>query len=376
MDVPVFKENTKRLTLGVEMEFQLLDAETGTLAPRALELMQLIDDPCIDKEFFMSTLEIVTGVCNDMHEAVDQLGKVLDKITPVAESIGVAFASTGTHPLGDYNDSIITPTGRYYELVERNQWVTRRMAVYGMHIHVGVLNGDEGIRLNNFLVRVLPLLLALSASSPFWRGVNTGLAACRPTTYECLPTAGVPYLVNDWAGFQQLYGSMLSSGSIQGMKDLWWDIRPSPGYGTIEIRICDMPATLHELKAIGALVHLLCHWYFQQPDFKQAELSTMPVDWVVRENKWRAMRYGLDAALVTDEGGGSAAMKDLIQQWLQEVAPFVEVYGYQAEVEQILGILQHGTSSRRQLETYARHGSIHDVIRRNIEEFRARKPLP
>lgn len=376
MGVPVFKENERRLTLGVEMEFQVLDAETGVLTPRAPELLQILNSPRLEKEFFMSTLEIVTGVCKDMHEAVGQLEQELDKLTPIAESMGMAFASTGTHPFGDYNETIITPTGRYYELVERSQWVTRRMAVYGMHIHIGVLNGDEGIRLNNFLVRTLPMLLALSASSPFWCGLNTGLAACRPTTYESHPTAGLPYMVNNWSEFQQLYASMLSSNSIQSMKDLWWDIRPSPGYGTIEIRICDMPATLQELKAIGALVHLLSHWYFEQTEFDQLELSTPPMHWILRENKWRAIRYGLDASLVTDEGGGSVPLSDLLQQWLHEVAPFVSRYGYDDEMQHVKAIVEHGGSSKRQLQAYARHGSIHDVIRKNIDEFRARKPLP
>src|SRR5690606_21331447 len=137
-----------------------------------------------------------------------------------------------------------------------------------------------------------------------------------------------PYLVENWAAFQQLYASMLSSDSIQGMKDLWWDVRPSPVYGTVEIRICE-PATLQELKAIGAFTHLLCHWYFAQAEFDRIELSKPPAIWQLRENKWRSIRYGLEASLVADAGGGSVAMKELIGQWLTAVEPFVAEYGYQ-----------------------------------------------
>jgi carboxylate-amine ligase, YbdK family len=187
--------STHFLTLGVELEFQVLDKNTLQLAPRAHEIIDRVNDKKITHEFFQSTLEVITGICKNVQEVSDDFIQSLDKVHKAANELGLELASTGTHPQADYRDRLITDSPRYGELIDRNQWLIRRMAVYGMHIHFGMRTGDECIRYNNFFLHFVPHLIALSASSPFWQKMDTGLVSCRPTTYESLPTAGMPYIV-------------------------------------------------------------------------------------------------------------------------------------------------------------------------------------
>lgn len=375
MEKITFKENNRRLTIGVEMEVQVLDKQTGLLTPRAMELIQASQNPRLVLEFFMSTLEIITGICDDMHEAVLQLEQTFREIQPIADGLGLTFAATGTHPLAFYNDRIVTPTDRYYQLIERNQWITRRMAVYGMHMHIGVTNGDECIRLNNFLISFLSHFLALTASSPFWQGTKTGLMACRPTTFESLPTAAVPYMVQDWKQFQGLYDSLVRSHSIESMKDLWWDIRPSPRFGTLEIRVCDMPATMYELKAVGAYIHLLCKWFFAHSPGEQAALAAIPASWILRENKWRVIRHGLDASFVRNDSGEIIQIRDEINLWLTRLEILAEEAGYNEEIRSLRNILSRGNSAERQLRLFESTQSAQSVVDHNIREFSLKRPV-
>jgi carboxylate-amine ligase len=242
-----FHSSKQELSMGIELELQVLDQKNLLLTPRASEIIELVKNDAFKQEFFQSTIEIISGVCSDVHAAESDLKNSLQKARQATAQLGLTLASTGTHPLADYRDRLITPSPRYHELIDRNQWLIRRMAVYGMHIHLGMRSGEDCIRFNYFFMHVLPHILSLSGSSPFWQGMYTGLSSCRPTTYEALPTAGMPYLVKDWKEFQKLYHFLLRSKAIQSMKDLWWDIRPSPQIGTLELRFCDEPATLAEV---------------------------------------------------------------------------------------------------------------------------------
>jgi carboxylate-amine ligase len=177
-----FKENTKTLTLGVEMEIQVLDTTTLQLTPKTPEILERCSDKRIMKEMFQSTLEIVTGVCDDAHQAGEELNNSLEEVKNAAVPFQVCFAGTATHPMADYNDRIVTATPRYHQLLDRNQWLIRRMAVYGLHVHLGMANGDECMRYNNFFLHQVPLLISLSASSPYWNGRDTGLVvSCQQT---------------------------------------------------------------------------------------------------------------------------------------------------------------------------------------------------
>lgn len=361
------------LTLGTEMELQIIDYNTLNLVPKSEELLKAASSiKKLKPEFYLSTAEINTGKCNTVQEIEKDLSETLDKVIPIAESIGIKFSTTGCHPFSRYADCEITPSSRYNELIDRNQWLTRRMTVYGTHIHIGMKNGDDCIRFNNFFLCFIPHLLALSASSPFWQGDDTGLAACRPTTYEALPTAGLPYHINDWNEYENLYHTLKRCDAIRSLKDLWWDIRPSPGYGTLEIRVCDGLATLSETLAIVAFVHLLAHWFSEHGSW--IEQVPPPPRWVARENKWRVMRHGLDANLVTNPKGDTKLVRQDIEDWLVNLEPYIHKLGYMPYVRTLWEICNNGNSSTRQRKVFTDTKSLKDVVRHNIKEFVQRYP--
>lgn len=363
-----FNASKTPLSLGVELELQVLDGETLLLTPRAQEIIHLLNKKKLTKEFFQSTIEVVTGICQSVHEAKEDLRESLQEVLKTASQLGLKISSTGTHPEADYRDRMITPSARYHELADRNQWLIRRMAVYGMHIHIGMTSADHAIRFNNFLLHFVPHVLALSASSPFWQRMDTGLAAARPTMYESMPTSGMPYVVKDWKQFQRLYSSLLRTSSIGSMKDLWWDVRPSPNYGTVELRICDEPATLNEACGIVAFVHLLAHW-FTDHGGEWSEKNKTIQQWILRENKWRSIRYGLKAEIIKRHTKKLIPVSADIQFWLNELKPYSEKLGYQAYIKEVQQNVDHGNSSERQHAIFADGNDLHRVTQFNVMEF-------
>ena len=361
------------LTLGAEVEAQLLDAETLNLKPFAKEILQKTSDDKIKKEFFLSTIEANTAKQQNVHDINKDLEESLNKISLAAEQSNTKVATTGCHPFSKYSDCIIYPSERYSELIDRNQWMTRRMTVYGLHIHLGMKSGDECINYINFFLRFIPHLIALSASSPYWQGDDTGLASCRPTTYEALPTAGLPYRFNSWAEFEHLYNSLKSYKSLNSINDLWWDIRPSPKFGTLEIRICDGVATLSETAAIIAFVHLLAHWFSDNSDWMTSLSRTD--HWILRENKWRAIRHGLEAEIITNPLSPSKLLRDEIIEWVNKLKPYAVKLGYETYLYDIVKICTHGNSSTRQRKVFERTGSLIEVVKYNIAEFNNKAPL-
>ena len=361
------------LTLGVEIELQLIEKATLNLAPRADELLKATQHlKKVKPEFYLSTVEVNTDKCITVLDIEQDLQSTLTELNPLAEKLGVALSTTGVHPFAKYSDCIISPTERYQELIDRNQWLTRRMTVYGLHVHLGMASGDDCIRYNNFFMYFTPHLLALSASSPFWQGADTGLSSCRPTTYEALPTAGQPYHVRNWKEFENLYESLKKCGSINTMKDLWWDLRPSPGYGTLEIRVCDGCATLYETLAITAFIHALANWFADRGSW--LESVNYPPRWLSRENKWRVIRYGLDAELVMNTNGKTKRLRDDIEEWVEKLNPYAEKLGYQIYLSNLLALLEKGVSSERQRRVFQKTGSLEALVQFNIKEFSTQKP--
>jgi len=362
------------LTLGVEVELQLLDATSLNLTPRASELLKIaaFSTKKIKEEFYLSTLEINTDKCDDVFVVEKDLTQSLDLINQIAAQLDLKLATTGCHPFSRYSDCVITPSQRYSELIDRNQWLSRRMTVYGLHVHLGMKSGDEAIRFNNFFLNFTAHLLALSASSPFWQGGDTGLASCRSTTQEALPTAGHPYHVKNWREFEQLYEALVECKSISSLKDLWWDIRPSPKFGTLEIRICDGLATLQETLAIVAFIHLLAHWFADNATWLE-QVPTAPM-WLSRENKWRAMRFGLEAELVQNLQGQTKSVREDILQWLEKLTPYTQKLGYEKYIDDLKLILLKGNSCERQRQVYAKTDSLKEVVKFNVAEFLARTP--
>lgn len=368
-----FHGNENPFTLGVELELQVLDQKSLLLTPRAHDIIDKLPEKNVKHEFFQSTLEVVTGVCKNVHDVNRELKETLDELAVVTEKLNLKLSSTGTHPEADYRERLITPSKRYHDLLDRNQWIIRRMAVYGMHIHIAMPSGDACIAFHNFFLHFVPHLIALSASSPFWQKINTGLAASRPTMYEAMPTSGMPHIVKTWDGFEKMYARMIRTQSIKSMHDLWLDLRPSPKLGTLEIRICDEPATLQEALAITAFVHTLALWYHaNQEKWEEGHKKLHP--WIFRENKWRAIRYGLDADLVQPNIRHTLAARQLMSSWIQTLQPIAKNLKYEQYFEILEKIITYGNSTERQLRAFNKTENLHDVVRMNVNEFESRMP--
>jgi len=369
-----FKSNTDTLTLGVEMEIQLLDKQTLALTPRSEEILTLVKNGRLIKEMFRSTLELITEVCNDVHEVGKDLKEIIAQVSQAGQKTGILFSGTGTHPLADYNERILSESSRYHQLLDRNQWLIRRMAVYGLHVHIGMKDGDDCIRFNNFFLHFIPHLIALSASSPYWKCYDTGLAASRPTVYEAHPTSGIPYTVHNWEEFNSLYDKLISTESIESVKDIWWDIRPSPTYGTIELRICDGPATILELQSLTAFIHLLAHWFNDNRHHFYKHNKIIPDHWIMRENKWRAIRYGLGANIISHESMKLKKLSDNIRFWIDRLEPYTIRFGYEKYMGCLKKILAKGNSSSRQRNVMKYFNDLKKVVEWNVKEFEMGEP--
>ena len=363
-----FVRSERELSIGVELELQVLDASTLLLTPRANNIIEYCKNKRLEHEFFQSTLEITTSIGNGVSEIEKDLKNSINEVSMAAAELSLKLGSTGTHPLADYRERLITPSPRYHQLIDRNQWIIRRMAVYGMHIHLGMTSGDSCMRYNYFFMHFLPHILALSGSSPFWQGKYTGLSSCRPTTYEALPTAGMPYLVKDWKGFQSLYHFLTKANSITSMKDIWWDLRPSPEYGTLELRFCDEPATLYEAVGIISFVHLLAHWFSEHEEEWTTSHAQLK-QWIFRENKWRAIRYGLDADIIVSSHGKTKSLRKDILRWVDILAPYAQRLNNVAFLSRINEIVAKGNSACRQHRVFQNTNDVAAVVKHNVKEF-------
>lgn len=355
-------------TLGVEVELQIVDRHTHELSAKAPQILsRWSGPPTVQPEIFQSMLEISTGICADAAAAEADLRATATRLMPIARELGVRFISTGTHPTARYQERKLFPADRYHGLIARNQWIARRLLIFGLHVHVGMPDPETCIAVQNELLHDLGLMLAVSVSSPYWQGEATGLASSRVTVFEAMPTGGIPSLVHDWAEFNELVTTLQRANAITSLKDLWWDIRPSPRYGTLEIRVCDGLATIRETCAMVALAQGLARRAGAR--VAAGKGRTFPPAWRVRENKWRASRHGMEADYITSNDGDSMPVRDYLLRTLEEL----EADGYM-EPSQYLDDLQRigrgaPTSAERQRALYDRTGSFDDVTKALADEF-------
>lgn len=356
------------LSLGVELELQLIDPETLDLSPRSIELLQVIGEHSyIVPEVMQSMLEIKTDICQNVQEAELQLHGHLKIIKKAADKLKLAFACAGTHPTAKHWERKIFPLPRYQELIDRNQFISRRLIIFGMHVHIGVKDGQQCIDLMNEFLYELPILLALSASSPYWEGIDTGLASSRVTIFEAIPTGGHPCQMKSWEDFENLIHVLTKARSIKSFKDIWWDLRPSPNFGTLEIRICDGMPTLKENMANVALIHCLASYYLDQ--HKNGLKREILPDWIIRENKWRASRHGIEADLVTSTNGDSSSLKELTIDLVGKLKQYFIKFGYAEYETMILDTLKGLTSYQRQKYAFEKSNDLKDVTKLLINEM-------
>lgn len=353
-------------TLGVEVEVQLVDWRTLQPSPAAGRLLpRLGESPHLKAELFQSMLELTTGICHNLDEVEADLRKAARRLASIADQEGVEVMSAGTHPFAPWEAHVLFPRTRYLELLEKTQWITRRCSVFGLHIHVGARDGDHAVAMINDLAPYMGLLLALSASSPFMEGHDTGLASSRIIAYESHPCGGTPPFYGSWSEFEQLSEKLFRAGAITSLKDLWWDIRPSPLYGTVELRMCDSQSSLSETLSLVAVVQCLMAWLEAGREHPQQASN-----WRLRENKWRAARYGLEADLIVNEGGETRPAREIWWELLEELEPIGLRLGCQRHLQRIRHTLEQGASYHRQREAYRRSGSLQSVVQELIREWR------
>jgi carboxylate-amine ligase len=362
-----------RPTLGVEWEFALVDKDSRDLSNTAAALFEkaqdIVEDRRLHKEFLRNTVEVVTGICANAAEATEDLRATVSRLIPVSDELGVDLFGAGTHPFGTWSKQQLTPGHRYEELVNRTQWWGRQMLIWGLHVHVGI--GDRGhvMPILTTLLNYYPHLQALSASSPLWDGIDTGYASNRALMYQQLPTAGLPFHFTTWEEFEAFAGDQLTTGVIDEISEIRWDIRPSPRLGTLENRVCDGMSDLHELGALVALMH--CLVVHLEDRLRAGEtLPTMP-PWHVQENKWRAARYGLDAVIILDDKCRERLVTEDLDDLLTDLAPVADRLGCADELAAVAEIPRRGASYQRQRAVAAvTSGDLVAVVDSVVRELR------
>jgi carboxylate-amine ligase len=371
----VFK-GSERPTLGVEIEVQVVD-EAGALVTDTAAtkiLAELGGAPGYKHELLECTVEVITDVCSTVDDVRQDLGAKVDRLAEVADGLGYRILCSGTHPFSSWSDQTVSPDPRYHALIENCQWTARRLLIFGVHTHVGIGSGEEAIAISNSLATYIPHFLALSASSPFWQGRDTGLASTRSKIFESLPTAGLPYLMENWGQFQRFMRTLIGAGTIRSIREVWWDIRPHPGFGTLELRICDGIPTMDELCGIVAFSQSLVVWLLDRYN-SGLEFPTHHA-WTIRENKWRAARYGLEAEIIRDEEGNLLALRRSIGDLVETLEPTAERLGCRDDLLRINDILERGTSSTRQREVHARAHDLAAVVDSLVDEMQSGSPAP
>ncbi|GAB3357268.1 glutamate--cysteine ligase [Modestobacter lapidis] len=373
--MPIPFHSSERSSLGVEWELQLVDPQTRELTAGATEILAELrpegaeEHPKAKHELLQSTIEIITGICGTVAEAKADLAGTLAEVAPLAERHGLSLMCAGSHPFTRWDTQQISPKDRYTELVQRMQWPARRLQIFGVHVHVGVRSPDKVIPIVNALTQYVPHFLALSASSPFWSGCDTGLASARTKVFEGMPTAGLPYQLADWAEFEEYMDTLIRAGAIESVREVWWDIRPHPDFGTVELRICDGLPTLTEIGLVAALAQCLVEKFDQEID--RGYTLPSPADWIARENKWRAVRYGLDADIVVDDKGTALPVRQAIADLVEELTPTAGRLGCADELADVRRVLEVGASYQRQRAVAAAHdGDLCPVVDSLVAELR------
>ena len=354
-------------TLGVEEEYQLLDGESFDLVQHIDTMLEAVTghelEARINAELMQSVLEISTPVCHNAGDVMRWLTTLRGYVTEISHAQGTRVGSAGTHPFSLFERQQITAKDRYRALIDQLQYVARRELIFGMHVHVAVDDPEKAIQVVNGLLNHLAPLLALSASSPFWRGESTGLASSRQMVFSAFPRSGPPPRFRDYADYAEVVGQLERSGCIADYTHIWWDIRLHPRLGTIEIRICDAVTRVEDAVAIAAycqaLVKQLCERYEAGQDIPSYHRI------LTAENKWLAARYGLDAPIMDLASGrrNRVPVSRLVRRAVGELRPHARELGSERELEGILEIISRGNSAARQLRIYTKNQDIVEVAR-------------
>jgi glutamate---cysteine ligase / carboxylate-amine ligase len=360
--VQITFEQSEQSTLGVEWELALIDATTAELVPLAPQVLAGLDSPLVTGEFLTNTVELVTGVCRTVAEAEVDLRRGAELVRGRAQRQGLDVFAGGTHPFSTWRAQDVSSGETYQKMLERTQHWGRQMVIYGVHVHVGIDRRDKVLPTLSAMLTYYPHLLALSASSPFWEGEDTGYASQRALLFQQLPTAGLPFQFGEWATYEAFVDDLMTTGVIDTLGENRWDLRPAPHLGTLELRVCDSVGTLPEVSALTALTQCLVEECSRTLDSGGTLVELPP--WHVQENKWRAARYGLDAIVVTGPDNAERLVTDDLADLLERLAPVADDLGCADELAGVVGILTRGAGYQRQRALADQHrGDLRALVR-------------
>ena len=353
-------------TIGVEIELQLIDEKDSSLKNIAPKLLTDIDKKFSDNvksELIESMIEINTNICSTIEEAESNIIEILTHLEEVLKNYKTNINCTSLHPFSIGKNQIVTNNLRYQRIMKDLQIIGKRFITQGLHVHIGISNNEKAIRVNNALRIYLPLLLALTTSSPFFEGEDTGLHSYRTKLFEALPLAGMPdYLIN-WNHFENLTEQLEAAGIINSVKDLWWDVRPHPGFGTVEIRVCDIPITFKEIIAIVALIQALVVTLIKAEPIPDTHIQ------ILQSNKWQAARYGLEGVFVDPKTFKKLTIKKAIENLFLLVEPTMIFLGSKKYFKILEEILIGRTGSTEQRNLYNKSKNFICVLKDLKEKF-------
>jgi len=357
-----------QFTLGIEEEFQIVDPVSRELRSHVSEILdegRMLLGEQVKPEMIQSQIEVGTGICKNIQEARADITNLRSVISTLAHKNGLRIVAASTHPISRWQDQKIFDDDRYELLVQELQTVARSLLIFGVHVHVGVADRERQIHIMNASRYFLPHVLALSTSSPFWMGHNTGLKSYRSEIFKQFPRTDIPDHFDSYPGFQRYVELLIKTGCINDGKKIWWDCRPHPHFPTLEFRICDIPSRVDDTIAIAALFQAIVAKLYQLMDRNLGFRLYRRM--LIQENKWRAVRYGLEGKMIDFGKNKEVPVRDLVRELLDFVDDVVDDLGSRKEIEHIHTILERGTSADEQLRVYQETNDLRAVVDRLME---------
>ena len=358
--------SSKNPSIGVEIELQLVDNITLDLKNISHKVLADIDRKFSNRikyELFESMIEINTDICKTIQEVNDDIKQTLLHLESILTNYNTTINFSSLHPFARGKNQIITNDSRYKRIMQDLQIIGTRFITQGLHVHIGVDDSEHAIKVNNAIRIYLPLLLALTTSSPFYEGVDTGLHSYRTKIFESLPLAGSPDYLDNWNHFVKLTNNLVDANVIKSVKDLWWEVRPHPGFGTVEVRICDIPINFKEILALVALIQALVVTLQNVNEYPSVHIQ------ILEANKWQAVRYGLEGIFINPLTLKQITIRKAIEDLCRFVEPVMASLGSSEYIRVIDDILKKGTGSNKKREIFSSLGSFEFMIRNLKEQF-------
>jgi carboxylate-amine ligase len=353
-------------TLGVEIELQVLDKQGLNLIAKGPDILAMVPAGLkerIKREFIRSMIEINTEICSDMNQVKENLADLIRQAEEIAAANNCILFASSLHPFARYSDQELSSHPRYSRIMDDLQMVGRRFITQGLHVHVGMDDHNTAIRVCDSIRLFLPILLALTCSSPYYEGIDTGLHSYRAKLFEALPLAGMPDELGSWQEYLEMVNLLMKTGIISEVRDLWWDIRPHPDFGTIEIRICDLPSSFTEILAVVAAIQGLV------VNIAESDKHLNPNMQVLKSNKWQAARYGLEGTFVYPLLQKRISMREAAGEIFAKIAPTMEKLGTSHYLSVLRQITESGTSSYHQRNIFNRDNDFTAIIKELQPKF-------